>query len=137
MQVLRAATVDEPLLAHHPQGTAAFWFVPLLSGTRVCGFARVELDGRVAQVASFGAGPRDTAAWLEADFFRRPPQHLLEAVRSRHPGLPIGAPVFGYDGSPARWAWRVLVGQPASSVAYITPGGWYERPVERGRPVPR
>ena len=137
MQALRGAAVGEPVLAHSPQGAPAFWLVPLLSGPRACGFSRVGLDGRIAQMGSFGAGGHDVAAWPEADFFRQPPLRVLDEVRTRHLGAPLAEPVFAYDGSPARWGWCIAVGEPASSVVYITPGGWYEKPPERAVPPAR
>lgn len=131
MQALRGAMIGNPVLAHSPEGAPAFWLVPLEIKHHACGFARVELSEQVAQVSSFGAGPQDHASWPAVGFFRRPSARVLDEVRAKHVGAPLSEPVFSYDGSPSKWAWRVAVGTPATSVVYITPGGWYERPASR------
>ena len=56
---------------------------------------------------------------------------ILDEVRAKHPGLPLAEPALSYDDSPAKWAWRIAVGRPMITVAYITPGGWYEKPASR------
>lgn len=128
LAALAAAEVGAPLLAGDAAGAPAFWLVPLLQGDRACGYAHVDLAGRVTQVSSFGAGPRDTAAWPPARYFSAPPQALVDEVQARHPGAPLGAARFSFDTSPARWGWRIAVGSPASSVAFLSPAGWYEKP---------
>lgn len=128
MSDLGGAIVGDPVLARSPQGAPAFWLVPLLVGDHAAGFARVDLSRRVAQIGRFGAGPKDHASWPAADFFRHPPPELLAQVQARHAGQPMTKPVFSYDGSPAKWGWRIAVGQPVTTVAFITPGGTYEKP---------
>jgi hypothetical protein len=137
MKLLREARIGEPALVRSPAGDPAFWLVPFLLGNQACGFARVELTGRVAQVGRFGAAAGDRSSWPQADFFDRPPGHLLDEVRTKHPALPFGEPTLSYDGSPARWAWRIAVGEPAVTVAYLTPGGWYSRPASTAPPQDR
>lgn len=131
LAALGAAEVGAPLLASNEGGTPAFWLVPLLQGDRACGYARVDLAGRVVQVSSFGAGLRDTAAWPPAAYFGAPPQPLVDEVRARHPGAPLSAATFSFDTSPARWAWRIAVGAPANRIAYVSPTGWYDKPAGR------
>ena len=128
MSDLREAVVGDPVLARSPHGTPAFWLVPLLLGTHAGGFARVDLSCRVTQIGRFGAGPKDHASRPEAAFFRQPPPGPLAQLQDRHAGQPMTKPVFSYDGSPAKWAWRIAVGQPVTTVAFITPGGTYEKP---------
>jgi hypothetical protein len=128
MRRVREATIGEPALARSADGEPAFWLVPFESGGRACGFARVDLSGRVAQISAFGAGADDTASWPEADFFRRTPPGSLSDIRARHPGLPLAEPVLSYDGNSAKWAWRIAIGEPAKAIAYVAPGGWYEKP---------
>ncbi|MFG6432628.1 hypothetical protein [Roseateles sp. LYH14W] len=129
MSGLHDAQAGAPLLASDEGGAPAFWLVPLLQGEHACGYVRVDLGGRVAQVSAFGAGPRDLAAWPQATYFSAPPQRLIDGVRARHPGVTLGAARFSFDASPARWAWRIAIGEQL--VAYITPTGWYERPSGR------
>ena len=131
MAALRHAEVGTPLLAGDAGGAPAFWLVPLLQGDRACGYARVDLGGRVAQVSAFGAGAGDMAAWLPAQYFSGPPRLLVDEVKARHPGAPLAAARLSFDSSPARWAWRIDVGEPADSVAFLAHDSWYEKPVRR------
>jgi len=128
MAALSGAEVAVPLLARSPGGAPAFWIVPLKAGTRVPGFARVELDGRVAQIGRFGAAADDSSAWPAAAFFQGPPVTVMNEIRAKHSTAPLSQPQLSYDGSPAKWAWLVKVGDPATRFIYVTPGGWYERP---------
>ena len=121
MADLRGAEAGPPLLARSPEGTQAFWIVPLEAGTRAPGFARVGLDGRVAQIGRFGAA-------TDAAFFEGPPDAVLNEIRAKHPTAPLSQPQLSYDGNPAKWAWLVKVGDPATDFIFVTPGGWYERP---------
>lgn len=134
IRTLRAARVDEPALVRTPTGEPAFWLVPLVAGDLACGYARVELDGRVAQLSQFGAGEGDRSAWPQAEFFRRPPAPRLAEIRAQHPGAAWAEPLLSYDGSPAKWAWRIAIGDGAR-VAYVLPGGWYEKPASGQRGV--
>lgn len=126
-RTLRAARVDEPALVRAPTGEPAFWLVPLVVGDLACGYARVELDGRVAQLSQFSAGEADRSALPHASFFRQPPAPQLAEMRAQHPRAALAEPLLSYDGSPAKWAWRIAIGDGAR-VAYVLPGGWYEKP---------
>lgn len=117
---LRGAEAGAPLLARSPGGAPAFWIVPLQAGSRAVGFARADLSGRIAQIGRF-------ASSVDAAFFEEPAA-ALEEVRAKHPTVPLSQPQLSYDGSPAKWAWLVEVGDPATHFVFVTPGGWYERP---------
>jgi len=116
------------VLARSPGGAPAFWIVPLVAGTRVPGFARVEPNGRVAQIGHFGAAGDDPCVWPEAAFFEGPSATVMNEIRAKHSTASISQPQLSYDGSPAKWAWLVKVGDPATRFIFVTPGGWYERP---------
>lgn len=128
MAALRGAIAGAPVLVRSPGGAPAFWIVPLEAGTRASGFARVELNGRVAQIGHFGAAATDSSAWPEATFFEGPSATAMKEIRARHSTASISQPQLSYDGSPAKWAWLVKVGDPATRFIFVTPGGWYERP---------
>jgi hypothetical protein len=128
MAALRGVAAGAPVLARSPGGTPAFWIVPLEAGTRVPGFARVELDRRVAQIGRLGAAADDPSASPEAAYFQGPSAKVMDEIRARHPTAPMSPPQLSYDGSPAKWAWLVKVGDPATRYVFVTPGGWYERP---------
>ncbi|WP_458232417.1 hypothetical protein [Roseateles sp. P5_E8] len=133
MAALRDAEIGTPLLAGDDDGMPAFWLVPLLQGDSACGYARVDLGGRVAQVSAFGAGAGDTAAWPPAQYFSGPPRRLVDEVQARHPDVPLSAARFSFDASPARWAWRIAIGEPADRIAYLAHDGWYEKPARAVR----
>lgn len=125
MQALRDALPGPPALVRAPTGAPAFWLVPFERDGLACGYARVGLDGRLGQLSQFGANASDRAAWPQASYFQQAPQAALAEIRARHPQADLGEPVLSYDGSPAKWAWRVTLGEGAR-VAYVLPGGWYE-----------
>jgi hypothetical protein len=130
MADLRRAKVGEPVLARSPGGVPAFWIVPLETGARVPGFARAELNGRVAQIGRFGASADDPSTSAGAAFFRGPAAAMLNEIRARHQTASLSPPQLSYDGSPAKWAWLVKVGEPATRFIFITAEGWYERPAQ-------
>jgi hypothetical protein len=132
MAALRAAEVGAPILARAPEGAPAFWIVPLTAEKRAAGFARVELNGHVAQIGRFGDPADERTAGLAADFFEGPPMTVMNEIRARHSSVPFSHPQLSYDGSPAKWAWLVKIGDPATRLVFVTPGGWYERPTRDG-----
>jgi len=127
MRLLRRAVIGTPLLVRSPDGVPAYWLVPLEIGRHACGFARADLAGRIAQVGIFGAGTDDLSGCPETAFFHHPPKSALDEIRAKHVGKPLGEPMFSYDGSPAKWGWRITMGTPVTGIALITPGGWYGR----------
>jgi len=52
---------------------------------------------------------------------------VMNEIRARHSPATLSQPQLSYDGSPAKWAWLVKVGDPATRFIFVTPGGWYER----------
>jgi hypothetical protein len=131
---LRNARIGTPVLVYAPEGEPAFWLVPLIVGRAACGFARVELNRRVSQLAMFGGHADDRRSWPAAAFFKQPPDAMLAEIRARYPDARLSEPMLSYDGSPARWAWRVDVADGGSATVFITPGGWYERNPSPGEP---
>ena len=133
---LLKAQIGSPVLARSPEGTPAFWLAPLTAQGWACGFAMVDLQGRVTSLGIFGGTARDRTAWVKAGFFKAPPADALVEITSRYPGAALSRPVFSYDNSPARWAWRLTASPPGGQpvTLFITPGGWYPRP---DSPVPQ
>jgi hypothetical protein len=110
-----------------PDGTPAYWIVPFYLGARACGFARIDLMGRVSGVATFGSGPADSANWPEVAFFERPPAALVTDARTRYRDLKLERASLSYDGNPSKWGWRIESGQDDRTLVFITPAGWYAR----------
>lgn len=125
LATVHSARVGTPELVRSPDETPAYWLVPFVEGELACGFARVELDGRVSQLGTFGAGAGDRRSWPESIFFEAPPQQFLEELERVHPGAAIHDALLTYDRSPEHWGWRVDLG--ASGAAFLTPGGWHMR----------
>jgi hypothetical protein len=132
---VRRAEAGNPALVSAPDGEPAFWLVPYVIGDSACGMARVALDGAAADVSTFGSGPDDRAAWLDAAFFVRPPDSALREIDAQYRGRASTAPRLSYDGAPSRWSWRLdLAGDPPVTI-FISPGGWRARtrPIDADR----
>ncbi len=126
-RALTEAEAGEPAAVSSPAGEPAFWIVPFVRAARAVGYARVDVSGRVAEIAVLGA-----PGGIDARYFAEPPAAALAEIRTRHPGEPLGEPVFSYDEFPDRWGWRI---DGPGWTAFIGPGGWYERPAgERRQP---
>jgi hypothetical protein len=127
---IRRATIGIPILVRSPEGKEAYWFVPLITGTKASGFARVDKNLRVSQVGLFGANPDDQGSWIDVSFFERPPPEAINSIKARYPEMEMSVPFFSYDQSPAKWGWIVKLKDKRMITIFITPGGWYEQ-IER------
>jgi hypothetical protein len=127
---VRKATVGTPLMVRSDDGKEAYWFVPLLTGAKASGFARVEKNLRISQVGLFGASPEDQGSWIDASYFERPPPEVINSIKARYPRTEMSAPIFSFDRSPAKWGWMVRLKNERRITIFITPGSWYEQ-VER------
>ncbi|MFN8468755.1 MAG: hypothetical protein U0X20_24565 [Caldilineaceae bacterium] len=128
----RRARVGSPVLVHTSNGEPAFWLAPYEIHDKVCGFAEVNLDGNVGRVAILGASPDDNQSWIDRSFFDRPPTAVLDELRVKHEDSTLSVPLLSFDATPVRWGWKVDAVSTRSgalvTTAFITPGGWYERP---------
>jgi len=128
--IVRDAEIGSPVMVYTPEGEPSFWMVPFVLKNSACGFAYVELSGKVSKFGIFGSTPEDHSSWIDASFFKKPPDAIIVEIQAKFSGLTISKPVFSYDTSPARWAWRIEVKNKIRTIIFITPGGWYERPSE-------
>ena len=124
-EAIRTAAAGSAALVSSPDGAPAFYLVPFEIDGRACGIARVELSAKVSHVSTFGSGPRDRDAWPDVSFFEQPSAALLAEANRRYPTLQNTARL-SYDGTPAKWGWR-LETVSGSTVVFITTGGWYAR----------
>jgi hypothetical protein len=122
----RKATVGTPLLAKSVEGKEEYWFVPLLSGAKASGYAQVEKNLIVSQLAVFGATPEDRGSWIDASFFEKPPLEVVNSIRARYPGMEMSAPFFSFDTSPSKWGWMVIIKDDRMITIFISPSGWQE-----------
>ena len=133
---VKHAEIGSPSMVYTPEGEPAFWIVPLLIENRACGFARVDMSGKVTQIGTFGSGPKDYVSWIDVAFFENPPSEMLAAIRTQHPELEMSEPILSYDTSPLKWAWRLEMRKEGEIkiIVYVAPHGWYERYPGTGKP---
>jgi hypothetical protein len=133
---LRQAETGAPVLVHTPAGEPAYWLVPFIVQGMVCGFAQTSLQGVVMRIGILGGSAGDRAAWIEASYFEQPPREMLAEIRQQYAGAALPEPVFSYDGSPIKWAWRLsILKEGAAPVeVFISPSGWVERRQDERRP---
>jgi hypothetical protein len=122
---LQQASVGTPALVRTSEGQPAFWLVPLESGRQACGYVRVELYHKVATVGAFAIGAESRGAWPEADFFHDPPARFIREIRAMHHGATVKSSMLSFDGTPAKWGWRIELSHPPGIVAFVSPHGWY------------
>ena len=126
------AAIGDPVLVRTLEREPSYWLVPIEVQDRVAGFVRVNRDGRVAAMGTYGRDPRD------ADASPRVVTHIdAEAAATQAAGHVRSAtgetassPVYVHDGPPGREAWLIEVtehGRPTRWI-FVSPGGVYERP---------
>ncbi len=123
---LRTARAASPVRVYSPAGELSFWMVPFLVKSLACGFACLDLSGKVMRLGIFGSAPEDRASWVEASFFKKPPPGVLSEIRAKYSGFEISKPILSYAASPAKWGWKVEVRNRSKSIIFITPSGWFE-----------
>lgn len=120
----RKASIGSPITVKNTDGKDQHWFVPLLTGKKANGYAQVEKDLKVSQVAIFGATPEDRGSWIEASFFEKPPLEVINSIKARYPQMEMSEPFFSYDQNPAKWGWIVKLKNERQITVFITPSGW-------------
>ena len=125
---VRRATIGSPLTVKGADGKDEHWFVPLLIGKKANGYAQVERNLKVSQLAIFGANSEDRGSWIDASFFEKPPLEAINSIRARYPQLEMSDSFFSYDQNPAKWGWKVKLKDKHQITVFITPSGWHELP---------
>ena len=123
------AKLGSPVIVYTLAGEPDYWLVPLLYENDACGFAHVDLSGRLIRLGIFGGSPKDRGSWIASDFFYAPPQKFIRDIESNYADAEILSVIFSYDSTPAKWAWTVRVGGRGfdERIIFITPSGWYEK----------
>lgn len=120
------AKVGSPVCVYTPEGEPSYWFVPLISEQKVCGFASIDLNGKLIRNGIFGASSNDKNSWIEINYFNEPPKLLLTEIHDKYSGFNLSNPIFSFDGNPSRFAWLVKTRGKNNKVnIFITPGAWY------------
>jgi hypothetical protein len=125
--LLRKATIGDPVPVKDDEGREVFFLVPLLIGEKACGFVRLEKNLRVSQVSIFGGSADDRESWIDASFFDRPPNEIINSIKMRYPDMEMSEPVFSFDKSPAKWGWAIRLSNKRKIDVFISPSGWHEK----------
>jgi hypothetical protein len=110
--------IGEPLVVSHPDGTPYSWFVPLLRGMKLAGFAQLLPSLIPLGVSSFQPDSLPAAAdWIDTNVIR---QRAISMLRA---GERLSEPVLSYDQQPARIAWRALAISPSGETRTLYVAG--------------
>lgn len=107
--------VGDPLVVSYPEGGQHSWFVPLLVGAKLAGYAQLLPSLEVLRVSSFRRDPRDrdscpdAADWIDKERIRTRARSLARD------GEQLSEPVLTFDQHPSRIAWKVLAAPPAGA----------------------
>jgi hypothetical protein len=131
--IVKDAEVGSPVMVFTPDGKPSFWMVPILFRNFACGFACVELSGKVRKIGIFGSTSEDRSSWIDSSFFKKPPPKILKEIQTKFSGSTISEPLFSYDTSHDKWAWMLEIRNKdkIKSLVFVTPGGWYEKHLNR------
>lgn len=123
----RIARTGTPAPVHAPHGDVAFYLVPLVHAGRALGYVMVSPAGEATSISSFATSDGDREGGIAAGYFKQPPAVFVRELQGKQPGRRLFKAIFSYDGSPARWGWRIDFVEPdgARGVAWIGPHGWY------------
>ncbi len=110
--------IGQPLAVLHPDGSQYSWFIPLLRGPKLAGFAHLLPSLVPLGVSSFPAGSLpDAADWTDENVVRE------RASSVAREGERLSDPVLSYDQQPARIAWRVLATPPSGKTRTLYVAG--------------
>jgi hypothetical protein len=135
LAAIRKSRLGTPVLVVDEAYQPAYWIVPIICDTKVCGFGRVDLAGKVIQLGTMGSGSLDSTSWFEESYFAEPPETTLIDIKAKFKNSTLSDPVLSFDRTPAKWGWRVeiFVGDTLERLAFIGPWGWYDRAVINNR----
>jgi hypothetical protein len=107
---LKDTTAGDPILVRNVFRQPTYWIVPLLKKTRIAGFVRVLLNGKVAHLGIFNTSGRSknnnpviTGVELSEAY-----KLATEKIR-KELGESASEPVFVHDGPIGKEAWLVEV----------------------------
>lgn len=125
---LRNSVSGEPVPVYSPSGTPEFWIVPYVSGAKSTGFAFFDKNQKLIRVGVFSPGSKDVSGTVDVSYFTQPPSEIINDIAAKFAGYSLSKPVFSYDGTPAKWSWRLelVKGNEEARLVYILPGSWYE-----------
>ena len=107
-----AIEIGEPIPVVHPDGTQRSWFVPLVAGSKLAGFAELLPSLAPIRVSSFERRGRidehapNVSDWIDIDRIR------ARAASIAREGEELSSPVLTYDNEPNRLAWKIVATSP-------------------------
>lgn len=110
-----AIEIGEPIPVVHPDGTPRSWFVPLVAGSKLAGFAELLPSLTPLRMSSFHRRGRlddrapNASDWTDTDRIR------ARAASLAREGEQLSAPVLTYDGDPNRLVWKIVATTPSGA----------------------
>ncbi len=124
-----------PVQVYSRDNVPAFWMVPFISGVKSSGFAIFDMEGKLIRTGVFGTGCDNDPGMIDSSYFKRPSSAIMEEIKLKYSQYDISEPVFSYDRTPVKWAWRVILKKNGKRdvTIYILPDNWYEAINENSR----
>jgi len=135
LKQLRGTATGNPVAMHSPADLPERWLVPYLAGSKACGFAVFDQQKQLIKTGVLSSG----TGGIDSDYFLRPAPRLIEEIKHKYPDGELSTPIFAYDQTPAKWAWRVSISQKGQTKKniYIMPESWYETEASAALPLDR
>jgi hypothetical protein len=114
--------IGAPIPVVHPDGTQRSWFVPLVAGAKLAGFAELLPSLAPLRMSSFHRrGRLDDHAPNASDWTDTDRIHARAASLAREDEQ-LSPPVLTYDGEPNRLVWKIVATSPSgkSRVLFVT-----------------
>lgn len=108
-----AIEIGAPIPVVHPDGTQRSWFVPLVAGAKLAGFAELLPSLTPLRMSSFHRHGRvddrapNVIDWIDTDRIQARAASLARA------GEQLSTPVLTYDTEPNRLAWKIVATSPS------------------------
>jgi hypothetical protein len=118
-----AIRVGEPIPVLHPNSAQHSWFVPLVAGSKLAGFAELLPSLTPLRVSSFQRQARvyedcpEVSDWTDPDRIRSRAQSFARQDEQ------LSTPVLTYDVDPSRLAWKILATSPSGNTRVLFVAG--------------
>jgi hypothetical protein len=99
--------VGEPLAVMLPNGAQHSWFVPLVVGEKLVGFAQLLTSLAPMRVSSFQRHPQDFEHCPDLVDWTDIKRIAVRAASIARQGENLSTPMLTFDGNPNRLAWSV------------------------------
>lgn len=129
---LQNAKIGDPVPLFNPEYVQDSWIIPFLLDGLICAISQVSLNNKLIRVSVFSSTPTKKERWFSPIFFREPPKQYMTEIKGLFQDYQLSYPLLTYDGSPAKWGWRLQVidAEKVISNIFIIPSGWYVKEVK-------